>query len=68
MKLGPVTDLDKRKKPKSKKTVDDVMSANCSVIVIFLICSKFGAIRKQDSGRIVRKTYIIFNTALALLL
>ena len=28
------------------------------VIVIFLICGQFGAIREPDSGRIVFKTYI----------
>ena len=37
MKLGPVTKLDKRNKTTSKSFDDDVMSANCDVIVIFPI-------------------------------
>ena len=36
MKLGPVTKLDKRNKT-SKNIDNDVMSANCDVIVIFPI-------------------------------
>ena len=35
MKLGPVTKLDERNKTTSKKFDDDVMSANCDVMVIF---------------------------------
>ena len=35
MKLGPVTKLDKRNKPTSKKVDVDVMSGSCDVIVIF---------------------------------
>ena len=58
MKLGPVTKLDKRKKTASKRFGNDVMLANCNVIVIFPIYGQFGAIRKPDSGRIVFKTYI----------
>ena len=49
MKLGPVTKLDKRSKSTSKIFDDDVMSANCDAIVIFLIYGKFGAIWKLDS-------------------
>ena len=45
MKLGPVTELAKRDKSTSKKIYDDVMSANCDVIVIFAIYGYFGAIR-----------------------
>ena len=37
------------------------MSANFDVIVIFPIFGQFGAIRKPDSGRIVRKTYIFIK-------
>ena len=37
MKLLPVTKLDKRQKIKSEKFDDDVISANCDVIVVFLI-------------------------------
>ena len=52
MKLEPVTKLDTRNKIASKNFDDDVMSANCDVIVIFPIYDQFGAIRKPDSGRI----------------
>ena len=43
MKLGPVTKPDKRNKATSNKYDDDVMSANCDVIVIFPIYGQFGA-------------------------
>ena len=56
MKVGPVTKLDKRNKKTSKEFPDDIMSANCDVIVIFPIYGKFGAIWKPDSGGIVCKT------------
>ena len=59
MKLEPVTKLDKRNKIISKKFDDDVMSANYNVIVIFQIFGQLGVIQKPDSGRIVRKTYIL---------
>ena len=64
MKLGPVTKLDKRNKTTSKRFDDDVMSANCDVIVIFPICSQFGTIRKPGPGRIVCKTYISIDSNL----
>ena len=35
MKLEPGTKVDKRNKTTSKKIVDEVMSANCDVIVFF---------------------------------
>ena len=35
MKLGPVTELDKRNTATSKKFENDVISANCDVIVFF---------------------------------
>ena len=35
------------------------MLENGDVIVIFPIYGQFGVIRKQDSGRIVYKTYVI---------
>ena len=50
MKFGPVTTRDKRNNVTSKKIDDDVMSANCDVIVFFTIHGQFGAIRKPDSG------------------
>ena len=53
MTLGPVTKLGERNKKIAKKLDDDVMSGCCDVIAIFPIYSQFGAIRKQDSGRIV---------------
>ena len=62
MKLGPVTKLDKRNKTTSKKFDDDIMSANCDVIVISPINGQFGAIRKPDFGRIVCKTYNFINS------
>ena len=55
MKLGPVTKIHKGNKTTSKKFDDDVMSGNCDFIVIFPTYRQFGAIRKQDSGRIVCK-------------
>ena len=67
MKLGPVTKLDNRNKITSKNIEDDVISANCDVIVIFLINDRFGAIRKTDSGRLVCKTYVFFRSNLFIL-
>ena len=64
MKLGLVTKLDERKKATSKTYDDDVMSANCDIIVIFPIYGQFGAIRKPDLGRMVSKTYIFINSNL----
>ena len=63
-KLGQVTKLDKRNKTTLKNLDDDVMSADCDVIVIFLIYGQFGAIRKPDCGRVVCKTYIFINSKL----
>ena len=48
-KLGLVTKLVEKNKIGSKKFDDDVMSANCSVIVIFPIYGQFGAIWKLNS-------------------
>ena len=64
MKLGPVTKLDKKIKATSKNSDDDVTSENCNVIAIFPIYGQFGAIRKQNSGRIVCKTYMFINSNL----
>ena len=64
MKLGPVTKLDKRNKTTTKQFDDDIMSANCDVIVIFPIYDQFGAIWKLDSVCIACKTYISINTNL----
>ena len=57
-KLRPVIKLGKRNKTTSKKLDDDVMSANCDAIIIFLIYGQFGAIPKPDSVRIFCKSYI----------
>ena len=57
MKLGPVTKLDNRNKSTSKKFYNGVMTANCDVIVIFLIYGQFGAIQKLDSGWSVKLTF-----------
>ena len=62
MKLGPVTKINKRNK--SKIFDNDVMSKNSDVIVISLIYSQLGAIRKPDSGCIVCKTYIFIKSNL----
>ena len=63
MKLGPVVKPDKRNKATSKKFGDNMMSANCDV-VIFLIYDQLGAIKKPGSGRIACKTYIFINSNL----
>ena len=61
MELGPVTKLDKRIKPTSKKFDDDFMLENYGVIVIFRIFGQFGAVRKSDSRRRVCKSYVFNN-------
>ena len=60
MKLGPVTQIDKR----NKKIDDDLMSENCDAIAVFPMCYQFEAIPKPDSGRIVCKTYIFIKSNL----
>ena len=64
MKVTPVTKLDKRNKTTLKNFDDRVILENCNVIVIFPIYGLFGAIRRPDSGRIVRKSYIFVNSNL----
>ena len=63
MKLELVTKICKKNKT-SNKFVDEVMSKNCGVIVIFPIYGQFGAIRKPNSGCIACKTYIFINSNL----
>ena len=58
MKLISVTKLDMRNTESSKKYDNNVMSANCDVIVIFPIHDQFGAIQKLDSGRKACKIFI----------
>ena len=62
MKFGPVTKPEKKNKPTSKNFDDDVMSANCDVIVIFPIYGQFGAIQKPDSGCLDCKTYLLIKS------
>ena len=47
MKFGPATQLDRRNKATSTKLGNNVMLANCDVIVIFLIYDQFGGSRIQ---------------------
>ena len=65
MKLGSVTKIDKRKTKTTKKFLDDVMSANCDVIIIFAIYSQFGTIRILDSTHMVCKCCIVINGKLS---
>ena len=64
MKLGPVTKLDKRNKPTSKKFDDDVMSENCGAIVIFRIFGQFGVVQRSNSGHRVCRSYVFSNSNL----
>ena len=64
MKLGPVTNLDKRNIATSKNFAGNVMLTNCDVIDIFPIYGRFGAILKPDSGHIALKTYIFIKSNL----
>ena len=62
MKLGPETKTDKRNTATSKKLDNGVMSTNCNVTVILPTYNQFGAIFKEDSGRMVCNTYIFTNS------
>ena len=64
MKLGPVTEIDRRRKTMSKKFDVDVMSENCDVIVTFRIFGQFGAVQRPDSGHRVDNSYIFSNSNL----
>ena len=64
MKLGTKLDNKNKITPKKKKNDDDVMLANCDVIVIFPIYGQFGAIRKLDSKCTVCITYIFIDSKL----
>ena len=48
MKLGPIIKLEGKNTATSKKIDDDVMSANCDIIVFF----PKAATRKPDSGHV----------------
>ena len=65
MKLWPVTKLDKGSTGMSTKFSDNFMSANCYVIVNFLIYSQFGGIRKVKSRWMVCRSYIFINSSLS---
>ena len=56
MKLRPVTKLDNRNTEISEKFDDDVVLANCNVIIFIPIYGQFPSIQKPDSGRMVYKT------------
>ena len=64
MKLGPVTKFDKRNKTTSKKIVDDVMSENCDVKVIFQIFGQFeqsgGWISDTESAEVTFSVTVTF--------
>ena len=62
MKVGPVTAIEKKKRGNDKKVDDDVMLANCDVIVFCPIYGQFAVIRKPDFGHMVCKTYISINS------
>ena len=47
MKFGPATQFDRRNKAASTKLDNNVILANCDVIVIFLIYDQFGGSRIQ---------------------
>ena len=64
MKLGTVTKIYKTNGTRPKKVDDNVMLADCGVIVIILTYGQFGALRKPYSGCIVCKTYIFINSNL----
>ena len=66
MKLEPVINLEE-KHGDVKKIDDDVMSANCDVIIFFPIYGQFVAIRKPDFRRMVYKTYILIKNNLFIL-
>ena len=66
-RLGPVTKLNKRNKATSKKRKKNWWWShvgNCNFIANYSSYSQFGAIRKPDSGCIVYKSYIFFNSDL----
>ena len=48
--------MSKKNKATSNKFHNDVMSANCDVIVIFSICSQFGENQEPDSGFCIVRT------------
>ena len=65
MKLGPVTNLEKKTKRTSKTFDHDVMSANCDVIVNFPNLWPIWLYWELESGPIVYKPYIFINSNLS---
>ena len=57
--LEPVTKLDKKNTATLKATDDDIMSANCEVIVFFPVYDQLAAIQKPDCRHMIYKTYKI---------
>ena len=64
MKFRPVTKLDKRHTATSKQFDDDVMLANCDVIVGFPVYDQLGATRKPNYECMVCKICIFINNLL----
>ena len=64
MKPGSLTTNDKRNRQPLKTNDNNVVSANRDAIVIFSIYDQFGVIWKPDSGLIVCKIYMFFNSNL----
>ena len=61
MKLGPVTNFNKRIMATSRKFDDDVISTN---YIFFPSYAQFSAVRKSDSGAMLYKIYIFTNNNL----
>ena len=57
--LEPVTKLDKKNTATLKTIDDDVMSANCEVIVFFPVYNQLADIQNPDCRHMVYKTYKI---------
>ena len=64
MKLGPVTNLERKTKSTSKNFDHDVMSANCDVIVNFPNLWPVWLYRELESGSIASEPYIFINSNL----
>ena len=62
MKLELGIKIDKKNNTTSKTFAENVKLANYDIFVILSIYDHFGAIGKQNSKRIVCKTYIFINS------
>ena len=61
MKLGPLTELDKRNILTSSKCNNNIMPANYDFLVLYLIYGWFEAIQKPDSRSMVYGLYVSIN-------